>query len=162
MAPTLSAPCGEGHRRTGGTYHVAVFTGSELVIVVVLFAIGIGLVVLAARSQPRPAGSPINTVEVPAAAHPWLIAVVGDLANLPKHSVDWLSHDVAIVTWTRRSGWVFVVAVFLFPLGLAALLFTMTEHGTIAVVDGGAPGRLSFGGQFSNAAVDVVNGHLPG
>lgn len=137
-------------------------SGPELVIVLVLFAIGIGLVVLAARSQPRPASSPVRTVQVPEPAHPWLLAVVADLAALPKHSVDWLSHDVAIVTWTRRSGWVFVVAAFLFPLGLAALFFTMTEHGTIAVADEGPPGRVAFGGQFSNAAVDVVNEHLPG
>ena len=74
------------------------FAGAELVIIVVLFAIGIGLVVLAARRQPRSAVGTTKTVQVPAAAHPWLIALVADLAALPKHSVDWLSHDVAFVT----------------------------------------------------------------
>jgi hypothetical protein len=88
--------------------------------------------------------------------------VVADLAALPKHSVDWLSHDVVVVTWTRRSGWVFLVVIFLFPLGLLALLFTTTEHGTIAVVDEGPPGSVTLGGQFSNAAVDTVNALLPG
>ncbi len=137
------------------------FAGAELVLIVVLFAIGIGLVVLAARRQPRSAVGATKTIRVPAAAHPWLIAAVADLDALPKHSVDWLSHDVVIVSWTRRSGWVFVVATFLFPLGLAALFFTMTEHGTIAVVDDGPPGTVAFGGQFSNAAVDAVNSRLP-
>ena len=135
--------------------------GPELTVIVVILAIAIGLIVLAVRSRPRPTVGTTKTIHVPGAAHPWLIAVVADLADLPKHSIDWLSHETVIVRWTHRSGWAFVVAFFLFPLGLVALLSTVTEHGTIAVVDGGPPGRVAVGGQFSAAAVDVVNGHLP-
>ena len=111
-------------------------------------------------SDPAAVGT-VRTIDVPATAHPWLVAVVADLHALPKHSVEWLSHDVVIVNWTRRSRWVFVVAIFLFPLGLAALFFTMTEHGTIAIVAEGPPATLVFGGQFSNAAVGAINAHIP-
>jgi hypothetical protein len=103
----------------------------------------------------------VRTIVVPSAGHAWLVQVVGDLHALPKHSVKWLSHDTVVVTWTRRSGWVFVIAVFLFPLGLAALLFTMTEHGTITVCDDGPPGRIAVGGTFSGRAIDTVNARVP-
>ena len=136
--------------------------GSELLIILAIVAILIALISLVLRTQERPAAvGAARTIEVPAAAHPWLIAVVADLHGLPKHSVEWLSRDVVVITWTRRSGWVFVVGIFLFPLGLAALFYTMTEHGTIAVVAEGPPAGLALGGQFSNAAVERINAHIP-
>ena len=143
-------------------------SGPELLILFLVVAVIAVLVFLARRPQAAAitndtdADGAVKVTVVPAAAHAWLSPVIADLHALRSHSVDWLSHDVAIVTWTRRSGWAWVIAVFAFPFGLLALLFTTTEHGTIAVVDEGPPGSVAFGGQFSNAAVDAVNNHIPG
>lgn len=140
-----------------------VLSGSELLVVFAVLAVVLVVIVLAgARQQGRSdtGSGAVRTVVVPDAARPWLVGVAADLHALPRHSVAWLSPDVALVTWTRRSGWSVVLAIVLFPLGLLALLFATKEHGTITVVAQGPPGSIALGGRFSNAAVDAIDRHV--
>ena len=91
----------------------------------------------------------------------WIELVARDLHRLNAHTVEWLSADVLEVSWRHRSGWVFLVSILIFPIGLFALLFTITSHGTIVIVDDGSPSTIRFGGEFSNAALDAVNARVP-
>ena len=82
----------------------------------------------------------------------WLELIAGDIHQLNGHRIEWLSANVIQVSWRHRSGWVLIVAIVLFPLGLLALLFTVTSYGTIVLVHDGSPSTIRLGGEMSNAA----------
>ena len=137
--------------------------GPELIIVFVVLAIPVAIVLLIiGLSGSRAAvGDVSDTIQLSGDGRAWLELVARDIHRLKGHSVEWLSADVVQVSWRHRSGWVFVVAIVLFPFGLLALLFTMTSHGTIVLVHDGAPSTIRLGGELSKAAVDAVNTHAP-
>lgn len=137
--------------------------GPELIIVFVVLAIPAAIVLLiVGLTGSRTAGVGVSdTITLSGDGRAWLELVGRDIHQLSGHSVDWLSPDVVQVSWRHRSGWVFVVAIVLFPIGLLALLFTITSHGTIVLVRDGAPSTIRLGGELSKAAVDAVNTRVP-
>ena len=137
--------------------------GPELIIVFVVLAIPVAIVLLIiGLSGSRAAGAGVSdTIPLSGDGRAWLELVARDIHQLNGHSIEWLSADVLQVSWRHRSGWVFVVAIVLFPFGLLALLFTLTSHGTIVLVRDGAPSTIRLGGELSNAAIDAINTRLP-
>jgi hypothetical protein len=137
--------------------------GPELIIVFVVLAVPAAIVLLiVGLSGSRSAGGGVSdTIPVSGDGRAWLQLVVRDIHQLGGHSVEWLSADVVQVSWRHRSGWVFVVAIVLFPLGLLALLSTVTTYGTIVLVRDGAPSTIRLGGELSKAAVEAVNARVP-
>jgi hypothetical protein len=137
--------------------------GPELIIVFVVLAIPVAIVLLIlGLSGSRAAGVDVShTITLSGDGRAWLELVARDIHQLRGHSVEWLSADVVQVSWRHRSGWVFVIAILLFPIGLLALLFAVTSHGTIALVHDGAPSTIRLGGEFSDATVDAVNTRVP-
>jgi hypothetical protein len=137
--------------------------GPELIIVLVVLAIPVAIVLLIFRlSGPRATGrGATDTITLSSDGRVWLESVARDIHQLNGHSIEWLSPDVVQVSWRHRSGWVFVVAIMLFPIGLLALLFTVTSHGTIVLMHDGEPSTIRLGGELSNAAVAAVNTRVP-
>jgi hypothetical protein len=126
--------------------------GPELIIILVVLAIPVAIVLLImALSGSRTA------VPNGGDARTWLQLVASDIHQLNGHRIEWLSADVIQVSWRHRSGWVFIVAIILFPFGLLALLFTVTSFGTIVLVHDGSPSTIRLGGEMSNAAIDAIN-----
>jgi len=138
--------------------------GPEWIIILVVLAIPVAIVLLVLRLGGSTTATPVvdsSTIRLPGDGRGWLNQVAGDIHQLNGHSVEWLSADVLQVSWRHRTGWVFVVAIIVFPIGLFALLSIITSHGTIVVVDDGSPSTMRLGGEFSNAAVDAVNARVP-
>lgn len=133
--------------------------GPELIIILVVLAIpaAIVLVIIGLSGSRKVAHvGDSDTIILSGNARTWLELVASDIHQLNGHSISWLSADVMQVSWRHRSGWVFLIAIVLFPFGLLALLFTVTSHGTIVLVHDGSPSTIRLGGELSNAAVDVV------
>ena len=109
--------------------------GPELIIILVVLAIPVAIVLLImALSGSRTAvPNSGDTIALSGDARTWLELVASDIHHLNGHRIEWLSADVIQVSWRHRSGWVFIVAIILFPFGLFALLFTVTSYGTIVV-----------------------------
>lgn len=138
--------------------------GPELVIIVVVLAVPVGVVLLiiALGGSRTALANNRDTITLPADGRAWLESVAQDIHQLNGHSIEWLSVDVMQVSWRHRSGWVFIVAIVLFPLGLLALLSTVTSYGTIVLVRDGSPSTVRLGGEMSNAAIDAVNMRVAG
>jgi len=138
-------------------------SGVEWIIILMVLAAALALVLVLRLGGSRsavPVGDS-STIRLSGDGRGWLNQVARDIDQLNAHSVEWLSADVLQVSWRHRTGWVFVVAIILFPIGLLALLSTITSHGTIVVVDDGSPSTMRLGGEFSDAAVDAVNARVP-
>jgi hypothetical protein len=138
--------------------------GPELIIIVVVLAIPVAIVLLIMALGGSRTAVPANgdTITLSGDARSWLELVGRDIHQLNGHRIEWLSADVLQVSWRHRSGWVFIVAIILFPLGLFALLFTVTSYGTIVVVRDGSPSTIRLGGEMSNAARDAVDVRVAG
>ena len=138
-------------------------SGPEWIIILMALAAAVAFVLVLRLSRSRPAVPVGNssTIRLPGDGRSWLDQVARDIDQLNGHNVEWLSADVLQVSWRHRTGWVFVVAIIVFPIGLLALLSTITSHGTIVVVDDGEPSTIRVGGEFSNAAIDAVNARVP-
>jgi len=137
-------------------------SGSEWIIILMVLAAAVAFVLVLRLGGSRsavPVGDS-STIRLLGDGRGWLDQVARDIDQLSGHSVEWLSADVLQVSWRHRTGWVFVVAIIVFPIGLLALLSTITSHGTI-VVDDGSPSTMRLGGEFSDAAVDAVNALVP-
>jgi|GEM_PF-2541179 len=137
-------------------------SGSEWTIILMVLAAAVAFVLVLRLGGSRsavPVGDS-STIRLLGDGRGWLDQVARDIDQLSGHSVEWLSADVLQVSWRHRTGWVFVVAIIVFPIGLLALLSTITSHGTI-VVDDGSPSTMRLGGEFSDAAVDAVNALVP-
>jgi len=138
-------------------------SGPEWIIIWMVLAAAVAFVLVLRLGGSRsavPVGDS-STIRLPGDGRGWLDQVACDIDQLNGHSVEWLSADVLQVSWRHRTGWVFVVAIIVFPIGLLALLSTITSHGTIVVVDDGSPSTMRLGGEFSDAAVDAVNALVP-
>jgi len=138
-------------------------SGVEWIIILMVLAAALALVLVLRLGGSRsavPVGDS-STIRLSGDGRGWLNQVARDIDQLNAHSVEWLSADVLQVSWRHRTGWVFVVAIIVFPIGLLALLSTITSHGTIVVVDDGSPSTMRLGGEFSDAAVDAVNARVP-
>jgi len=137
-------------------------SGSEWIIILMVLAAAVAFVLVLRLGGSRsavPVGDS-STIRLLGDGRGWLDQVARDIDQLSGHSVEWLSADVLQVSWRHRTGWVFVVAIIVFPIGLLAPLSTITSHGTI-VVDDGSPSTMRLGGEFSDAAVDAVNALVP-
>jgi hypothetical protein len=139
--------------------------GPELLIILIVIAVPVAIVVAVKRfggtaSTTATAGD-TSTIRLTGDGRAWLVAVAGDLHQLNAHEVEWLSADVLQVHWRHRSGWTIVIAILFFPIGLLALASRVSAYGTIAVIDNGPESTIRLGGEFSNAAIDVVNRHVP-
>ena len=135
--------------------------GPEAMFLAIAMLVVVAAVVAVVRRSVPPTTDTSRTIVVADQGHEWLDGVVAGLGTLRNHDVERLADHTVVVTWRRRSGWVYVVALLTFPLGLLALLFTTTDSGTITVADAGPPGRIRIGGVFSRVAVDEVNAHIP-
>ncbi len=133
--------------------------GPELIIILVVLAIPAAIVLLIVALSGSRTAVPSNsdTITLSGDARRWLELVASDIHRLNGHRIEWLSADVMQVSWRHRSGWVFIVAIISFPLGLFALLFTVTSYGTIVLVHDGSPSTIRLGGEMSKAAIDAVN-----
>jgi hypothetical protein len=139
-----------------------VLAGSELTIVLVALVILVAIVLVMVTLSGSRVTVDSDTMALSGDARARLGVIAGDIDQLDRHSVEWLSADVIQVSWRHRSGWVFVVALLLFPLGLLALLFTVTSYGTIVLVHEGSPSTIRLGGEWSRAAMDAVDSHVAG
>jgi hypothetical protein len=139
-----------------------VLGGPELLVILLVLAIPVAIVLLIMALGGSRSAFPSNgnTLTLWGDARTSLELIASDIHQLDGHRIDWLSADAIQVSWRHRSGWVFVVAVILFPLGLLALLFTVTSYGTIVLVHEGAPSTIRLGGEMSNAAVDAVTARV--
>ena len=121
-------------------------SGPEWIIILMALAAAVAFVLVLRLSRSRPAVPVGNssTIRLPGDGWGWLDQVARDIDQLNGHNVEWLSADVLQVSWRHRTGWVFVVAIIVFPIGLLALLSTITSHGTIvvAVDDDGSPSTI--------------------
>jgi hypothetical protein len=132
--------------------------GPEFIIIAVLaIPVAIVLLVMALSGSRTAVPNGGDTIALSGDARSWLELVASDIHQLNGHRIEWLSADVIQVSWRHRSGWVFIVAIILFPLGLLALLLTVTSYGTIVLVHVGSPSTIRLGGEMSNAALDAVN-----
>lgn len=138
--------------------------GPELVIIAVVLAVPVAIVLLimALGGSRTAVASNSDMITLPGDGRAWLESVARDIHQLNGHDIEWLSSDVMQVSWRHRSGWVFIVAIISFPLGLFALLFTVTSYGTIVLVRDGSPSTVRLGGELSNAAIDAVNAAVAG
>jgi hypothetical protein len=132
--------------------------GPELIIIAVLaIPVAIVLLIMALSGSRTAVASSGDTIALSGDPRTWLELIASDIHHLDGHRIEWLSADVIQVSWRHRSGWVFIVAIILFPLGLLALLFTVTSYGTIVLARDGSPSTIRLGGEMSNAAIDAVN-----
>ena len=132
--------------------------GPELIIIAVLaIPIAIVLLIMALSGSRTAVPNSGDTIALSGDARTWLELIAIDIHQLNGHHIEWLSADVIQVSWRHRSGWVFIVAIILFPFGLLALLFTVTSYGTIVLVHDGSPSTIRLGGEMSNAAIDAIN-----
>jgi hypothetical protein len=133
--------------------------GPELIIILVVLAIPVAIVLLIMALSGSRAAVPNSgdTIALSGDARTWLQLVASDIHQLNGHRIEWLSADVIQVSWRHRSGWVFIVAIILFPFGLLALLFTVMSYGTIVLVHEGSPSTIRLGGEMSNAAIDAIS-----
>lgn len=152
------------HQQHAGYARLVTLGAPGLVIVVVIVAVVIVAVLVAsgpltARSKQSDTAS--KTITLPERGDVWLGRVATSLSGLSGHRVEWPSATTLELYWTRRPVWTFIVAVFLFPFGLLALLVTTTLVGTFHVIGSGPPANIRVAGDFSRVAVDVVNRAIP-
>jgi hypothetical protein len=134
--------------------------GPELLVILAVMTVPVAIVVLVMALASRATVSgPSQPLTPTGDARRCLESIAGDIHRLGGHSVEWLSSDVVQVSWRHRSGWVFVVAILAFPLGLFALLFTTTSYGTITLQHGSPP-TIRLGGELSRAAAGAAHARM--
>jgi hypothetical protein len=102
-----------------------------------------------------------SRVVVPGNGKQWVAEADGRLSTLRRHRTELLSELVLVVRHDRHPPWTIAAVIFLFPLGLLALLHTVTDTATITVAENGPPAVLRLQGQFSTKAVTIINELIP-
>lgn len=132
--------------------------GPELLIIVVPVIV-ILVVVFASRGS---YGVPMEGESLlPGPAGPWTDTFALAVTRVPGTTYTFPSATTMVVSGTRRPGWVWIVVILAFPIGLLALMAKVTEIGTLVFTEQGDTTLVRFSGTFQPRTVDAINAQIP-